>query len=42
MVEDIGDVSEVGSAFARASILGDMSLVYAKNGEQKKSESFPY
>ena len=38
IVEDIGDVSEVGSAFARASILGDMSLVYAKNGNQEKSK----
>ena len=38
MVEDIGDVSKVGSAFARASILGDMSLVYAKNGDKEKSK----
>ena len=40
LIKDIGDVSEIDSAFARASILGDMSLVYAKNGDQKKSESF--
>ena len=40
LIQNIGDVSEINSAFARASILGDMSLVYAKNGEQKKSESF--
>ena len=38
IVEDIGDVHEVSSAFARASILGDMSLVYAKNGNQEKSK----
>ena len=36
LIKDIGDVSEIDSAFARASILGDMSLVYAKNGDQKK------
>ena len=40
LIKDIGDVSKIDSAFARASILGDMSLVYAKNGDQKKSESF--
>ena len=40
LIKDIGDVSKIDSAFARASILGDMSLVYAKNGNQKKSESF--
>ena len=39
LIKDIGDVSKIDSAFARASILGDMSLVYAKNGDQKKSES---
>ena len=36
LIKDIGDVSKIDSAFARASILGDMSLVYAKNGDQKK------
>ena len=40
LIKDIGDISKIDSAFARASILGDMSLVYAKNGDQKKSESF--
>ncbi len=40
LIEGIGDVSMIDSAFARASILGDMSLVYAKTGDQKKSESF--
>ena len=40
LIKHIGDVSKIDSAFARASILGDMSLVYAKNGDQKKSESF--
>ena len=40
LIKHIGDVSKIDSAFARASILGDMSLVYAKNGHQKKSESF--
>ena len=38
VINDIGDVSEISSAFARASILGDISLVYAKNGDQERSE----
>ena len=36
LVMDIGDVSKVSTAFARASILSDMSLVYAKNGNKDK------
>ena len=39
LVMDIGDVSKVSTAFARASILGDMSLVYAKNGNKDKSKT---
>ena len=38
ILKDIGDVSKISSAFARASILGDMSLIYAKNGDQEKSK----
>ena len=38
ILKDIGDVSKISSAFARASILGDMSLIYAKNGDQAKSK----
>ena len=38
ILKDIGDASKISSAFARASILGDMSLIYAKNGDQEKSK----
>ena len=38
ILKDIGDVSKISSAFARASILGDMSLIYAKNGDLEKSK----
>ena len=37
-LKDIGYVSKISSAFARSSILGDMSLIYAKNGDQEKSK----
>ncbi|MAJ91078.1 MAG: hypothetical protein CMF40_02700 [Legionellales bacterium] len=39
LLKEIGDVSKVSSAFARASIMGDMSLIYANNGNQEKSEA---
>ena len=38
LINDIGDISDISNAFARASILGDMSLVYARNGNQEKSK----